>query len=553
MIAILALSLVSVLSFANGTQEEGLKEGESYSFTAFIGESKPAYPENGTIVGNKIKEMTKVDVEVEWLVGDLPTRAGIMLASGELPDLLNARNEHYKFRSEGYLIPLEDLIKKHAPNLRRIIGDHWDNMFQEGPDGKEHIYAIPDLLDYGQSTLTRPDNGWYIQSIILEEAGWPQVTTIDEYWKLIEDYKERNPKINGKDTIGFQINAFDWYKWYVYGSASEGLAGYFDSLFRVEKKRGKWKLEPNFTHPDTKKYYKMMNEMYKKGLISPEGFVNTLDQYKESIASGAVLGTYQPEWVIQQALGVLKTEMPERTMVSLPLTWDKSIKDVYNETKTPAFGMGTSITTKCKNPVAAIKWLDALATDEIMMLGYWGVEGVDYYRDENGRVNRTAEQNKNFENHGNDYFFPVWGGEYWVEHFPSINGTFDDGTATRYGGQPEIFRNSLTDREREILDKLGWETFNSPFTPDSDPEIADRAAYRYLWMFTPETGTPEQICSQKLEMQIRPEAAAALIMAENDTVFEETWAKFIKDIESTPGWEEFKEFYQKSVDKKAGQ
>lgn len=544
--SLVAAVILTVNILKKDTQVKDLK-----MFTSFIGESRPAMPSGGTIIGNKIEELTGVKVEMEYLVGDLGSKAGIMLASGDLPDFINAKNEHYRFRSDGYLIPLEDLIKKHGPNIKRVIGKNWDKYFEVGPDGKKHIYSIPDHIPYGNTNITRPDNAWYIQKIVLEEAGWPQVTTFDEYWNLIEEYKERNPLINGEPTIGFELNADSWYKWYTYETAPERLAGYGDSNFRVKKTDNGWKLEELWFNNDTKRFYKAMNDKYKKGLINQEGFVNTLDQYIQSIASGRVLGTYQPAWVFQDAMDLIATTMPERTYVGLSLSWEKGKRGIYNETRSAAVGMGTSITTSCKDPVGAIKYLDALLTDEIQMLGFWGIEDVDYYRDENGRVNRTPEQNKKFTDKSNDYFYPVWGGEYYNEFWPAYDGSFPDGTATRFGSQPEIFYQDLNDVEKEILDNMGWDTFNTPFLPPSDPEIADRASYRPLWNITPDTGTVEQEFGDRIENDVRPPYYPALMMAENEQAFEKIWSDFEKELTSLEGYKEFKELYQNEVNKRA--
>ena len=340
-------------------------------------------------------------------------------------------------------------------------------IFQEGPDGENHIFAIPDLIPYGKTVLTRPDNGWYIQSAVLEEAGWPQVETFAQYWKLIEDYKANHPTIDGEETIGFEILAFDWYQWYVFEAAHQAMIGTLDSAYKVDKVNGKWTAKEFYFDEHVKRYFSVLNEMYRKGLINPEGFVNNLDQYKASLTSGRVLATYQPEWVIGDVTSYLKFEMPEKTLVALPLKWEEGDFSAYNEIRSSAVGMGTSISINCEDPVSAIKYLDTLITEEVQMLGYWGIEGVDYYRDSNGRVNRTEDQNDNFADRSNDYFYPQWGGEYYNEFWPGIDGSFSDGTTTRYGSQPEIFFQSLTEREQQILTEMNWETFSSAFNPPS--------------------------------------------------------------------------------------
>ena len=47
-------------------------------------------------------------------------------------------------------------------------------------------------------------------------------------------------------------------------------------------------------------------------------------------------------------------------------------------------GYGLAITKDCEDPVRAIKFLDYLCSDEGAVLYKWGVEGENYFVDENG-------------------------------------------------------------------------------------------------------------------------------------------------------------------------
>ena len=55
---------------------------------------------------------------MEFLVGDLQQKLGVMVAGGEYPDLITADT---KLVAAGAVIPLEDLIEQHAPNLKSIM------------------------------------------------------------------------------------------------------------------------------------------------------------------------------------------------------------------------------------------------------------------------------------------------------------------------------------------------------------------------------------------------------------------------------------------------
>ncbi|MGL1891373.1 MAG: hypothetical protein OCD02_07065 [Spirochaetaceae bacterium] len=538
LIAIIALSLVSVLAFA-GSNKEADTDGKT-TLSIFIGEAMPDYPLDGTQVGDAVAEIANVDYNFEFLVGELPTRTGIMLASGDYPDIINARGEQSRFLDAGALIPLNDLIETHAPNLKKLIGDvYWEALKTD--DG--NIYILPDLIPYGDTKYTDVDKGWWIQKAVLEDAGWPVVRKFEDYWKLIEDYKTKYPTINGQDTIGFEILTYDWYRDYIY-TASPLLAGKYSDNPIIDNVDGKWRVSPLDGSADEHKYYKFMNEQYNKGLIDPEGFVADLDQYQAKIASGRVLGIFDEFWIMNASQEILKKEHPERIFVGLPLTWDGG-DEQYTYAKGLATGLGTSITTSCEDPIAAIKFLDALATEEIMVLGTWGIEGENYSVNADGKFHMTFEQKEMWDENG-DWFFPVHGAKYFYEFLPSADGTFDNGNPTRYGMQPSVFQQGLTQTEKEVLEAYDMGVFAEVFGQVDN----SRAFYSPLWSISPQTGTDEDLVSSKI-YDLRTKFCALAMTAEPGE-FENVWADWMSQITESD-LEIQKNFYQKAInDRLAG-
>ncbi len=58
---------------------------------------------------------------------------------------------------------------------------------------------------------------------------------------------------------------------------------------------------------------------------------------------------------------------------------------------------GIGITVKCRDPVSAFRWLDALASEEFHLLMQWGIRGETYTIDPEGQFYRTPEQRGKWE------------------------------------------------------------------------------------------------------------------------------------------------------------
>ena len=66
-----------------------------------------------------------VTLNMEFLVGDLQQKLGVMIAGGDYPDLITADT---KLVAAKAVIPLEDLIKKYAPKLKEHYAAYWNRM-----------------------------------------------------------------------------------------------------------------------------------------------------------------------------------------------------------------------------------------------------------------------------------------------------------------------------------------------------------------------------------------------------------------------------------------
>lgn len=273
---------------ASGSTTAESKAGEPLHLSVFIGQPG-SQPTKDNKIFNLMKEKLNVTFQFEFLVGELEQKLGVMIASGDYPDIISGADKSAKLIEAGALIPLEDLIKKNAPNLDKHYSPYYKKM-RESKDGQ--VYVMPNYGRIYEKELQNHQNvgAFWIQKAVLKEFGYPKVITLDEYFDLIQKYKEKYPEIEGKPTIGFEILSFDW-RAFCLKNPPIFLAGYpNDGAMIVDTKTMKGKM---FANTDVaKRYYKKLSEVNQLGLIDKETFVQNYDQYISKIASGRVLGMY---------------------------------------------------------------------------------------------------------------------------------------------------------------------------------------------------------------------------------------------------------------------
>ena len=437
----------------NGTEaQEGVKE-----FTAFF-----AVPGSEINDDNEIQQMiaekTGVKVKETWLTGQTAEEAiGTLIAGGEYPDFIEGGDGSIQLYEAGALVALDDYIEKY-PNIKEFFTEQeWDSLRQD--DG--HIYWIPQFSNiYGEEKeCTHNDEAFWIQTRVLEWAGYPEVRTMDEYFDLIEKYNEANPTMeDGTENIPYTILCDDW-RYFCLENAPEFLDGYPNDGSVIVDPNTQKVIDYNTTDTAVK-YFKKLNEEYKKGIIDPESFTQTYDEYIAKISSGRVLGMIDQWWdFAYNGYDAIKSAGLDKqgcSYVPLPITIDRSVKNQWhNSGGVLNVSSGLSITTSCDDVDAAMKFVSDLLEQDMHDLRFWGVKGVDYEVDENGEFYKTDEMRKNASDTA-----------YKASHlctysyFPQWQGTSRDGiNAMKPDGQPKEFYDGLTEDVKKCFDAYKVKTY----------------------------------------------------------------------------------------------
>ena len=396
----------------------------------------------------------------------------LMIATGELPDLIFAKGDSDILIEQGALIDLSDLIDEYGPHIKALYGDEYEKLqsSRENPA----IYQL--YCGKVQDEALTSSGTAQLQWAVLAFNDYRIPYTLDEYGDMIREYKARHLNIDGQTTIGITLSVTDWHWYTTLANPSGYIAnGAIDN--------GQWivsddyKVQYKHMVGGQKEYYRWLNRMYDEKVLDQEFAIQTHEDYLEKIASGRVLGLLDADWDYTTAENTLKAAgRYERTYAGLPVTIDSSVKCASLAPQgLNTWGIG--ITTACKDPVRAIQFLDWLCTEEAQILVNWGIEGVNYYYDEDGVRCRTAEEIERAEK--NVSYQNETGVGLHSYPFPSYGNTVLDSTGNYFCIlNPESVADSYNEQEQAALEAWDAERLTDIF-PQADE--FEKKEYTPLW------------------------------------------------------------------------
>jgi len=469
------------------------------------------------------------------LVGDKDQKIGVMVAGSAYPDLLHVDSK--RFYEAGALIPLDDLIEKYGPRLKAHYADAWERMKED--DG--HVYCLPTWGVYSG----RDQDMWYggpaffVQKEVLKEAGYPQIKTMDQYFDLLINYRNKHPVINGQPTITFTILAYDWHS-YTMINPPNFLAGFpNDGNGTVDPVTHQYKV---FLYQDiSKRWFKKLNDINALGLIDHSCFIDNYDQYLSKIASGRVLAFHDQAWHFKSAEDTLISQgMINRTYSPLPLVFDEGTRPNYVGQHVPSYGQGLGISINAKDPVRIIRFLDAQLSEDVQKVFSWGIEGEDYFIDDKGQPYRNDEQRKQQDDE-------VWKlhnqALLWTSENPKIQGSFSDGYPTAIANIYSEKVAVMKPEDKELWDAYGVASNIELMDKDPPPN----SVWFPAWQIPVPDGSDAQLGWQRAESVYRKDLPR-IIMAPPEQ-FESLWAEYISDLGKT-GLDKYEAYMQSEIDKR---
>ncbi len=312
------------------------------------------------------------DVEIEWIEGDIK----MIMASGDYPDVIIRavfqNQDVAKYAAQGILLPMEEYItEENTPNIWKMFTDHPSTKaISTSPDG--HIYALPSYTGNPSDYL---ETFFYINKVWLDKLNLEVPKTLDELYVVLKAFKTQDPNGNGKaDEIPFLFGNEMAYSYPETLLSAWGIStkfGMYDGWMNVVN--GKARFTPLLD--EWREMCKFYNKLWEEGLLDIESFTMESAQYNSKVnASTPIVGfTFTRSF-----------EKMDDYIAIEPFSADGKITPVLH-IHPGAIGVRNlaHITSNCKDPEAALKFIDGFYNKENGIINRYGGVGEDktFYMD----------------------------------------------------------------------------------------------------------------------------------------------------------------------------
>lgn len=404
-VSILSMVVCVFLLFTGCTSNSQKTSENNAESTATANDSKVTPPGTFPIVKDKItfkvvtvqdqtiddinaNEFTKwyedkTNIHIDWTVlpgSAVKEKIQVLLAGGDLPDVFmnGGINDTLgvAYAAQGAFLPLDDLIEKYAPNVKKMLKEKPFLLdYMRTPNGK--IYSLTGLTEVLHTYM--PKKMW-INKPWLDRLGLSVPTTTEEFYQVLKAFKTRDPNGNGKqDEIPFAaansannevecfiMQSFLFYEKGVYLTVENG------------------KIQFTADRPEFKEGIRYLKKLFDEGLLAPESFtqdrkpLTALVEDPGGARIGAIPALYWGHFSVDNGpSGRYKEYVP------VPVLKGPEGKAIAFTRAAGSWGSNL-ITSKCKNPEAAMRWFDwFFDTEGAMKEGYvagMGKEGRDWKR-----------------------------------------------------------------------------------------------------------------------------------------------------------------------------
>lgn len=364
---VLALVLLLPLLLSGCTHKEQPKVKLGWYMA---GDDEPLYNRLKGILA--IEEATGVDVIFECPPNNSEDAFKMMVASGQLPEVIMWERSAFieRMYQEGIIIDLTELIEKYAPNLTKIYTERPELRRQvETSDGRLYYFPSINPMLTVEEIGRKSYAGLIIRDDWLDKLGLSTPSTIDEWYEVLSAFKTRDPNGNGfQDEIPFDGWGLPYFL------PAFGVLNTF--CIKLDGTVAYGPMEPEY-----KAYLETMHKWYAEGLLGSNCLIHSDAWKTENIVNdltGAFVG-------LDNAWRYYLPSLQENTSAAASLKavpWLTAADGVrYTPREDVASNMATIvtvITSACKDPVAAVQFIDYMYSEEGSSLLTWGIEGESW-------------------------------------------------------------------------------------------------------------------------------------------------------------------------------
>ena len=473
-----------------------------------------------------LRDRLGVTIDMEVTTGDNhETRIGTMLAGGQFPDIIGSPHNDALMTAGGALLRLDDyLATGNWPLLREHVEPYLRKLSYRGGEVPDGFYIFPNYNRwYGPQIqfINWGAPGFWIQKAVLEDAGFPNIDNIslDDYFALIENYAAKYPTIDGVPTVPFTFNWCQGREWSVTNNALQlqGGANWGGAFPDLQTNIARIYITDDYSY----RWAKALNELNAKGLLDPEAFTMTNDQFQAKLATGAVLGFPAQRWMFGTGQDALQAEERwERTYVPLMPTFD-GIPPHYATGEVMNIHQGYGISIDADNPEMILDFFEIMMSEEWQKILFWGIENEDYLVNEDGLFYRTEEMRIEQDD-------VIWRASNRFRAFTDQlfkrEGLWPDGNGHAAGQQGIEFFAGLSEYDQMFLSAYG-KTYWAQFLNDA----FEMPPYYPIWQLHGMLSQDASLANTQLD-EVQYPFYTRLVLA-NPADFDSIWQEFLDTVD----------------------
>jgi len=296
------------------------------------------------------------------------SKLNTLMASDSAPDIIFSYDSNMimKYGRDGGLTILDDLIHKFGPNIIKNLSDSLPHGSYEGQQ-----FAIPAL----RSKVGRYAD--FIRKDWIDRMGYQLETNTDGYYHMsVEDFKKilYDAKDMDPDKSGMEIFPLAVAGAYNATQTKPIIFAFVDRSKMTDEMSACY---PQMLWPGFKEGVRFLNKLYNDKIIDPDFMVDTDTSYPSMaamISTGRSLAFSQDDFYKNGIIALYEANPnAEITAFQLDNIHGKQVGTVYAPT-----GMYIAVPKTCKNPEAAMKYLNFLADYDTYKTLEYGFEGTHY-------------------------------------------------------------------------------------------------------------------------------------------------------------------------------
>lgn len=345
---------------SNGTEDSGGGKEEPLHIQMFAGLYNEL-PEMDNAYWSEWQKQTNTVLDMEWVPsGDLNTKMDLVLASGDLPEVLS---------SPDMRPPLINAIKNGAfwdltpflgdfseyPNLKNNLVEDWQKYVSV--DGK--IYGLP-------RSRSRIDIGIKMRKDWLDQLGIPVPTTLDEYKDALKQIVDNDPA--GTNTLGLIGHGV------IVDDGDDAFSGAFGAMDPYFNEEGG--LVPKELTPMYGDMVEWFRGLYSDGILAKEFSVMKKTQAEELFKSGRAASYVRSIWWDKEYEDSISRTQPDPEIVNLALEGPGGMS--VNLATGVSGGYFISKKVPEEKVLKILAYLEHSASEELTDLAYYGIEGVHH-------------------------------------------------------------------------------------------------------------------------------------------------------------------------------